>query len=265
MFYYLAKVLWFLAQPSMLLLLLLVLAVVLVWSRWHRFGRGLAACAVVLLAVTGLSPLGQALTWPLEDRFPPADLERGGPIAGIVVLGGGQDTRVSLARGVTALTEAGERLTETLVLARRFPEARVLLSGGGRRLVFAGRTEALDAAGLLVRMGLDPGRLLIEDRSGDTYENALYSREMARPQAGERWLLVTSAYHMPRAIGCFRQVGFHVEPWPVDYRTRGAQDWLRFFERPSEGWRRVDVIAREWVGLIVYWAMGRTPALLPAP
>jgi uncharacterized SAM-binding protein YcdF (DUF218 family) len=221
--------------------------------------------AFILFAALSLSPLGHIMTWPLEDRFAPADVDRGGPITGIIVLGGGEDTHVGLARNVTALNEAGERMAEAIVLARRYPEARVVFSGGGARLVYAGRKESIGAESLLTAMGLPRERLLLEDRSRDTYENALYTKELVQPSPKQRWLLVTSAYHMPRAIGCFRQVGFPVEPWPVDYRTRGPQDWQRFFDKPSEGLRRVDVIAREWAGLVVYRLTGRIPSLLPGP
>ena len=82
---------------------------------------------------------------------------------------------------------------------------------------------------------------------------------------GKRWLLITSAYHMPRAMGAFRQAGFDVEPWPVDYRTRGTADLTRPFDKVSEGLRRVDVATREWVGLLAYWVTGRSDALFPGP
>lgn len=266
MFFYLSKIVWFLAQPSTALLVLLLLGVFLLWTRWAWAGRRLVALAGILLLVAGLSPLGQVITWPLEDRFPLADLSQGPPPDGIIILGGSVDTHVGLARNVSALNESAERMTEAIILARRFPEARVVFSGGGARLIYEGRKEAVDATALLTEMGLAPERLEVEDRSLNTYQNAVYTRELVKPQPGERWLLVTSAFHMPRAIGCFRQVGFQgVEAWPVDYRTRGPQDWLRFFDKPSEGLRRVDIIAREWVGLLVYWLTGRIPSLFPAP
>ena len=106
---------------------------------------------------------------------------------------------------------------------------------------------------------------LLEDRSRNTIENAVYSKEVARPKPGERWLLVTSAYHMPRAVGVFRKVGFTVEPYPVDWRTRGAQDELRPFASVGDGLRRVDTAVREWVGLAVYWLTGRSSELFPGP
>jgi uncharacterized SAM-binding protein YcdF (DUF218 family) len=118
---------------------------------------------------------------------------------------------------------------------------------------------------MLAEAGLDPRRLELEDRSRNTFQNALMTKSMVGPRANERWFLVTSAYHIPRAIGCFRRVGFPVIAYPVDYRTRGTEDLLRPFSRVSEGLRRVDLATREWVGLTVYYLTGRTSTFLPAP
>ena len=102
-------------------------------------------------------------------------------------------------------------------------------------------------------------------RDSNTLENAILSKDLARPQPGERWLLVTSAYHMPRAIGIFRKAGFDVEPYPVDWRTSGSGDALRPFPTVGDGLRRTDTAVREWVGLLVYWLMGMSSSLFPAP
>ncbi len=265
MFFYVAKITWFLAQPSNALLILLLVGTIMLWTGWARAGRRIVALAAVLLLVAGLTPFGNIAALPLEQRFPRADLSNGNPPDGIIVLGGSEDTHVGRARNVTALNEAGERITEAMALSRRFPEARVVFTGGSARLLYAARKETVGAKALLTRLGLDPKRLVLEDRARDTFENALYTKALVKPGAGERWLLVTSAFHMPRSIACFRAVGFDVEPWPVDYRTRGPQDWRRFFDKPSQGLKRVDMAAREWVGLIVYRLTGRTGELFPAP
>ena len=129
--------------------------------------------------------------------------------------------------------------------------------------------EAEGAESLLTALGVPRERLILEAKSRDTYENAVFLKgELAKQGAlgpGTRWLLITSAYHMPRAIGAFRQAGFDIEAWPVDYRTRGRADLTRPFDKVSEGLRRVDVATREWVGLLAYWLGGRSNALFPAP
>jgi uncharacterized SAM-binding protein YcdF (DUF218 family) len=268
MFFYIAKGLWFLLQPSTLIALLIGYGAILIWTGWARWGRRFVTIGAILLLIAGLSPLGNALVLPLEDRFPRADLAAPPP-TGFIVLGGVEDRLVGEARGAPALNEAAERIIEAVMLARRFPEAKIAFSGGDAGILYKSGSEAEGAQTLLTALGVPQDRLILEAKSRDTYENAVYlKQEFTRDGElgpGKRWLLITSAYHMPRAMGAFRQAGFAVEPWPVDYRTRGKADLTRPFDKVSEGLRRVDMASREWVGLLAYWLTGRSDALFPAP
>ena len=264
MFFLLSKILGFFALPSNLIAVLAVAGVALLFTRFQRAGRRLAVASVVLLLLAGLSPLGNALIYPLEERFPPWDASRGAP-AGIVVLGGAIGPDISAARGTPDLNESAERLTAVAALARKYPDAKIIYSGGDARLVIHGGIEAEFAATLLESLGIPRARIIMEGKSRNTVENALFSKALADPKPGERWLLVTSAYHMPRSIGVFRRAGFAVEAYPVDWRTRGAIDLVLPFESVTAGLRRTDTAVREWTGLLVYWLTGKSDALFPRP
>jgi uncharacterized SAM-binding protein YcdF (DUF218 family) len=264
MFFALAKILGFFALPSNIFISLGFMGIILMATRFARGGRRLAVTALVLIALFGLSPLGNALILPLEERFPPWDASRGAP-DGIISLGGAFDTVVSLARGEIALNEAAERMTVMAELARRYPAARIVFSGGSGRLFYEGATEAALAARMFESFGIDKARIVLEEKSRDTDENARFTKEVVQPKPGERWLLVTSAHHMPRSIGVFRAAGFPVEAHPVDFRTRGAVDLMRGFASLGDGLRRTDTAMREWVGLVIYRATGRTAELFPRP
>jgi uncharacterized SAM-binding protein YcdF (DUF218 family) len=264
MFFLLSKTLGFFALPSNLVATLAALGIVLMFTRFRRAGRILATLGVVLLLLAGLSPLGNILIYPLEQRFPPWDTARGAP-TGIVVLGGAISPDVSAAHGTPALTEAAERLTAVTELARRFPAARIIYSGGNARLLLVRGNEAEYALKLFESFGIARERLTPEDKSHNTVENARFSKALADPKPGERWLLVTSAYHMPRAIGIFRSAGFAVEACPVDWRTRGRVDLMMPFDSLTGGLRRTDTAVREWVGLVAYRVTGQSSALFPAP
>ncbi|WP_069444833.1 YdcF family protein [Methyloceanibacter stevinii] len=269
MFFYLAKAVWFVLQPSTFIALLIGYGAILIWTGWARWGRRFVSIGAILLLVVGLSPLGNALILPLEDRFPRTDLDQQPAPAGFIILGGAENRLVGSARKAPTLNEAGERLLEGAILALRFPDARVAFSGGDAGILYKSDSEAQGAADILTSLGVERGRLVLEANARDTYENAVFlKKELDRGGAfsqGTRWLLITSAYHMPRSIGAFRQAGFDVEPWPVDYRTRGPEDFTKPFDKVSEGLRRVDTATREWVGLVAYWLTGRTNALFPAP
>jgi uncharacterized SAM-binding protein YcdF (DUF218 family) len=264
MFFVLSKVLGFFAIPSNLVVSVGLLGVLLVPTRFARAGRRLMAASLIVLAILGLSPIANLLIIPLEQRFPPWDAGNGAP-DGIIVLGGAISPDVSAARNDVALNESAERLTVVAELARRYPNARILFSGGSGALMYDEGTEAEFAARILESFGIPYGRVMLEDRSRNTVENAVYSKEMIKPKSGERWLLVTSAHHMPRSVGAFRKVSFAVEAYPVDWRTRGWEDALRPFPTLGDGLRRADTAVREWVGLLAYWLAGQTSELFPAP
>jgi uncharacterized SAM-binding protein YcdF (DUF218 family) len=265
MFYVASKVVWFFATPSNLLPCLILLGLFLAaWQRTQPFGFGLALWGTVLLLIAGLSPLANWLTLPLEQRFA-TFRDDGRPVNGIIVLGGSILAADSVVRNQLLVNEAGERAIAIADLARRYPRARIVFAGGGGTLIADQVAEAAGLARFAETLGLDPERITFEDRSRTTRENALYTRDLVEPRPGERWLLVTSAWHMPRAIGCFRQVGFDVTAYPVDFRTRGSSDRWRFFTFSSEGLRRLDQMTKEWVGLLAYRLVGYTPELLPGP
>ncbi|MEM5582516.1 YdcF family protein [Roseibium sp. AS2] len=265
MFFYLSKIGGFVIQPSNFLLALIVIGLLVGMRRhWRPGGRGLAWAGAIGLAICGFSPAANWLLLPLEDRF-----QRPGQIEGfdgIIVLGGAVDTVVTGARGDTALTMSAERITITARLATRLPDALVVHTGGRGVIVSSQATEAEGAARLFRDFGISPDRIVLEDASRNTWENAVLAKDLVKPEAGQTWLLVTSAYHMPRAMGVFEQAGWTgVTAYPVDYRTRGSEDRMLGFDGASKGLRRFDIAFREWVGLAVYRLTGRSTAFFPHP
>jgi uncharacterized SAM-binding protein YcdF (DUF218 family) len=149
-------------------------------------------------------------------------------------------------------------------LALRYPNARIIFSGGTAAL-FKGALEAPLAVKEFEALGVAHDRITAEEQSRNTIENAVFSRLIAQPKPGERWLLVTSAFHMPRAIAAFRAAGFPVEAYPVDWRTRGPIDATAPFASVIGGLGMTDIAMHEWVGLLVYRLTGQTEELFPTP
>ncbi|MER2266633.1 YdcF family protein [Methylobacterium oxalidis] len=264
MFFPLSKVIFFALTPSNFLIIAGLAGVLLLAAtRWRRTGAGLAGFGLGGLLVGGLSPLPYLVLAPLEERFP-AFVDDGTPLAGIVVLGGGIDSGLSEARRQIVTNDAGERPIYLADLARRYPNLRLVFSGGSGSL-----SQGLSEAELVGRMseviGVPRTRLILEHRSRNTRENALLTADLVKPKPGERWLLVTSAWHMPRSVGCFRKAGFSVVAHPVDYRTRGFADALRFSSFASDGLLQLDLAVKEWIGLLAYRLAGYTAEGFPAP
>lgn len=264
MFFVLAKILGFFALPSNFLISLGIAGILLLLTQYRRLASWLVVTSLVLIAVAGLSPLGNILILPLEQRFPPWVASRGAP-DGIVVLGGAITPSISAARGMVELNEAATRITAAAELARRYPNARIIYTGGSGALLSDRIAEAPFAVRELEALGVAHDRITAEEQSRNTIENAVFSRLIAQPKPGERWLLVTSAFHMPRAIAAFRAANFPVEAYPVDWRTRGLIDATSPFGSLSEGLGRTDIAVHEWLGLLAYRLAGKTQELFPAP
>ena len=265
MFYVASKVLGFFATPSNALPILILAGLLLMgWHRGRRFGYWIAVAGVLLLTAAGLSPLANWVILPLEERFPVFQ-DDGQPVTGIIVLGGAAQGSESFAHRQLAVNEAGERVIALGDLARRYPAARLVFSGGGASLLTTDRAESEAVLAFADTLGLAPERLEIETESRTTSENAAFTRRLIEPKPGERWLLVTSSWHMPRAMGCFRKAGFSVVAYPVDFRTRGPEDATRTFAFVSDGLKRLDIATKEWIGLFAYRLAGHTDDVLPGP
>lgn len=258
-----ARLCWALAAPSSLLLLLGLTGLAMSFSRNNRIrerqGRLLLAFVMLTLGLVAVTPLAGEMLGALENRVtrpmrPPDKVD------GIIVLGGMFDMQDTVARGTAALNDGAERMTEFITLASAYPEARLLFSGGGAADGESDLREADVARKLLDRLGFDAGRVGYERGSRNTYENAYMTKANINPKPGERWLLVTSAFHMPRALATFQGAGFVVVPWPVDYRAAALKG---FGFSLSPRLSALDIAAHEWFGLLAYRLMGYTPTLLP--
>ncbi len=262
----LSKLVWTVANPGNLFFLALAAGVILSWSRWRRgrrAARGVLTAVLAVAVIVAVLPLGNWLISPLEARFPfPETLPP--RIDGIIVLSGAVNPILTAARGQPAVNGNAERLLSFVELARAYPAARLVFTGGSGNLFHQDMAEADGAGQVFRQVGLDPSRVVFERKSRNTYENAVRSRDLVRPKAGETWLLVTSARHMPRAVGVFRKVRWPVIPYPVDYITTG-ETALRPDFNFARGLSGLSQSIREWVALVAYAMQGRSDAIFPGP
>ena len=263
MFFIASKVFWGLASPVTLLLILAFLGILLSLRR-PGIGRALTAASLLVLIAAAETPLGLLLVRPLEDRFstPPADMP---PPDGVIILGSAVNGATSAARG-QAVFEEGERVIQAVLLAKRYPKARIIYTGGSE--TFIGRVvapEAEEARKLMVALGVDPARIILEDKSRNTEENASLTAAIVHPEPSQHWLLVTSGFHMPRSMGVFERTGFNVIAYPVAFWTYGPERDLPWTLSPAKNLRVFEIAIREYIGLVAYWATGRIDRLFPGP
>jgi uncharacterized SAM-binding protein YcdF (DUF218 family) len=264
MTFYISKTFWFLAQPLNFSIFLLGLSILAGWAGWYRLARLTVILPFCILALASLTSLGALIMNPLEERF-----QRPSPapdqVTGIIVLGGGLEGAINLARGGYDMNNGGDRFLEAAVLARRYPSARIVVSGGVGTVLLEGEGDADTAVRLFEALGIPRDRLVLEGESRNTFENVGNTRELVDPGPDDTWLLVTSAFHMPRSMGLFRKAGFPVVPWPVDYRTSGREGIGVLRDNPIDALSTTTTAIREWCGLIAYKFMGRIDSVFPGP
>lgn len=262
MFFVASKIFWLVAQPLSLVFLLMVGGLVLLALRRRRSAIVTLAAAILLHGTVSFTNLGYILIQPLEDRFtapvpPPEEVDT------IIMLGGATLTRPSTVRQIAELNEAGDRLTTTLWLARAYPGARIVVSGGSSSMLEEAEVEARTAERFFLAHGIPQDRLVLEEGSRNTDENVANTVGMLG-EAGST-VLVTSAFHMPRSIGMFEKAGFDLVPWPTDYRSPGPMSFGFDLANPTQNMAVSTIAIREWIGLLVYHWTGRTAQLLPGP
>ena len=257
-FWVVSKVIWILIAPETVLLFLLVLGSFLLWTRREKLGRRVITFTAVIVVVVAILPLSDLILFPLENRFPvPKILPN--QIDGIIVLAGAEDISVTSARGQPSLHSGGERLITFAWLAKRYPGA-ILLFAGGSGSLFNQKQKSADTARMIFeQIDLDSKRVRFESESRNTAESASSSYQLIRPKFDENWILITSAFHMPRSVGVFRKEGWSVIPYPVDFST--TKNFSLKFDLMELG--RFSQGMREWIGILAYRVIGKTSELFP--
>jgi len=202
------------------------------------------------------------MLYPLESRFQQnPDLPE--QVDGIIVLGGSIIPDRSLEWQQLETNQYHERLSSFIQLAKLYPDARLVFSGGSASTDEDEPTEAQIAETYFLESGITAERLLIENKARNTAENASYTRQLVNPQSHETWLMITTAYHMPRAIGVFCQQNWEVIPYPVDHQTLPSKLYQPGF---SLMWHANQLVlaTHEWLGLLAYYVSGKTHQLFPA-
>jgi len=257
-----SKLFGLLVSPGNLLVVVGLAGFLLQVAGRRRIGTTLVGVTVAALTAIAVLPVGPWLIDPLERRFPVGVTPD--RIDGIIVLGGAVVPMATAVTGVPEVNAAADRMIAAAALARAHPSARVVFTGGSPHLLDDVDTEASLGRTVLMSLGVAPERLVLESESRNTRENAVLTHRLIDPQPGEVWVLVTSASHMPRSVGCFRAAGWTVIPHPVDFRGPGRPDRLLSFDL-DENLQIVERAVKEWVGLAAYRMLGWTPDLLPGP
>ena len=262
LFFWISKLAWMVIAPGNFLLILVLASCALLFLGKERIARRLLAATCVALAIVSVFQLHAILLHPLDSRFEtnPALPQH---LDGIIVLSGSEDPYRSQMWNQVSLGETAERNLTFMEMARKYPQAKLVFSGGTASLL-GGQYRAADVARtLFAQQGMDLDRIVFEREARNTYENVLFSRKLVQPRKGETWLLITTAWHMPRSVGIFCKQGWPVIPYPVDHATAPDERVVIHFSM-ADNLRNLNIAVREWIGLYAYYVTGKTAQLLPS-
>lgn len=254
--YFLFKIIGLLFSPLAIIFLFLFVGWLLLLFK-RRGGRCLTSIGMILFIICGVFPTGYDLLSYLEQRYKTPTVE--GYLNGMIVLGGTFKTESAMARqDRLAVNDNIERVLDAIILHDKHPESLIVFSGGNGVLGGKGGAETEYIQRFMNDIApQDDGYILYEDQSRNTYENVVMSKDMVYPQDNEQWLLVTSAYHMPRAIEVFRSVGWDVIPYPSDYRTNLDYKFMPDITQIQRNFAMLDLALHEVVGRFLYRLTGK--------
>lgn len=261
MFFSLSKIFWAVAQPLNALCLLALAGLVLRHFR-PRAGQMVMNAALISILVLGMLPAGPlALAWLERQYKDTAPLPE--KVDGIIVLGGALEPNLSLKTGTLVINDQADRMLCFVDLALKYPKARLVFTGGSGDIFNPGVAETADATAFFDLSAIRGRTITMEGQSRNTYENAVYSKELVQPETGQTWVLVTSAFHMPRAVGIFEKIGWPVIPRQCDYKTEGNYSWGGRMPNVAGNFVMLGIAVREFIGLTVYYVTGKTAFILP--
>ena len=260
-FFYLSKIIWAFISPDSLLLILILATLYLLFLKKYKTATKLLTFVSIILIIIALFPIGKWMLYPLETRFQtnPTLPEK---IDGIIVLSGAEAARLSSVWNQVELGGAVERSLYFLSLAKKHPKAKLIFIGGSGSMLEQNLKEADVAKKLYQQQGFDTNRIVFERKSRNTFESAINGTELIQPVKNEKWLLITTAWHMPRSVSVFCKAGWSVIPFPVDHSVDKDNIFTIEFNL-LDNLRTLKTAIKEWVGLFAYYVTGKTTAIYP--
>ena len=261
LFFYISKLIWLLVSPDSLLLIIIIISLALLYIGKTKFVKKLLTLTSVLLFFIAFFPAGEWLLYPLESRFQ-TNPSLPKKIDGIVILSGAEAPELSHMWDQVEIGAAAERDLAFLNLARQYPNAKLIFTGGTGSLTKQDYKAADVAKKLFKQQNFDIKRIMFERDSRNTYENAIYSKDIAKPLKNENWILITTSWHMPRSVGIFCKEKWPVIPYPVDHQSY-RNSLFRVNFNLSGNLDTLKTGIKEWLGLFAYYLSGKTTSLLP--
>ncbi len=261
LFFISSKILWLIISPENLIVIALFATFILFLSKKLRLAKKFFYVTSSTIFIIALFPIGSWLIYPLETQFP-AHPNLPEKIDGIILLGGSFNTSSSQAWGKVQTNNFADRIHSFIALKYKYPNAKAIFTGGIASVNSTYPTEAFFAQKLFNDMGLEDEQILYESKARNSYENIIYAKRLALPKQGENWIVVSSAFHLPRTVGIFCQQNWPIIPYPADFHSNPDSMFMPELNL-SDNLNLLNYAIHEWIGLIAYHLTGKTTEWLP--
>ena len=261
LFFFISKLIWLLVSPDSLLLALIILGLVLLYIGKKKLTKLILSTASSLLIIIAFFPVGEWLLYPLESRFQ-TNPNLPDKVDGIIVLSGAENAELSHIWNQVELNTAVERDLSFIALASKYPNAKLIFTGGTGSITKQEYKGADVAKQLFEQLNFDTTKIIFERKSRNTYENVIYSKDLVKPEKNKNWILITTGWHMPRSVGIFCKAEWLVIPYPVDHQTN-KDNLFRIDFNLSTNLDTLKMGIKEWLGLFAYYLSGKTTSIFP--
>tara|TARA_Y100001970_G_C14194031_1_gene837060 strand:- start:419 stop:1198 length:780 start_codon:yes stop_codon:yes gene_type:complete len=258
--YTLSKFIWFFLNPLNFLIFFLLLAFFLRLLKKNNISNIFFIFSLLFFTVVGVFPTGNFLLFKLEKNYPSL-LEVPYNLDGILILGGPSSSGLTSNHNQVNFNDGGERLTESTFIIKKYQPKKIIFSGGSVHQSFE-NSHAYVAKIFFSQMGIDVAKIDFEYKSRNTFENLVYSFEIANPKKYENWLLITSSFHMTRAINIAEKLGWNFTPYPVDFKVKKKFHSYKPSMHILNNFNAFNLASHEYIGLISYYFLGRTDKIL---
>lgn len=254
-FYFSRFVNYFLHNQLLLISLILLIALFLFIISRKEMSKKVLILATVYFVIIAIIPTGKILMFFLEREIL-GENYKFEHLDGIIVLSGNEDIDKSQHYNQLYTSGTTYRLIESIKLSKKFPKAQIVFSGGSGS-IFSKKLSTQVAENFFELFSYDINSIIFESNSSNTYENLIFTKKIVNPKINENWVLVTSAFHMRRALGVSNQLGLQLTPYPVDYRL-SKNLFSEFFKfNLMENISIFQVASREVLGLFTYRLLKR--------
>ena len=260
MAFYFSKYFWLIFNPFNLFIFIIFFALIINFFSKGFLNKILFFLIFVSFIITGVMPTGKYLIYTLEKEFHDKIILPD-KIDGILILSGASNPELTEEFNQINLSGSVERLTESIQLINQYPLAKIIFSGGSGTLKKFSLTQGEVVKMLFNNFDIDTSKIIFELNARNTYENILLSKKIANPMPSENWLLVTSAFHMSRAMNVAETLEWTFIPFAVDFKVSKNFFWLpslNFFENMNT----FQFSSHEWIGLLAYYLMGRSNKII---